>query len=298
MSRLGILGGSGVYQIEGVTVVQEHRIDTPYGAPSSPIIEAEVQHPKNPAGDECSRLFFLARHGRGHRIAPHRINYRANICALSMLGVKQLISISAVGSMRQSIAPGDVVVVDQYIDWTKSRINTFFDREVVAHVSLADPVCAHLKTAAQKAAQAAAQAEPRKLTVHEGGTYLCMEGPQFSTRAESHMYRSWGVGVIGMTAATEARLAREAQLPYATLAMSTDYDCWHEEEDDVSVESVLRVLKDNATLSQAIIKELPRFLPSAASSPVTTALKHAVISSGPYSADLRAELSWLLPELA
>src|SRR5271165_2770827 len=227
---LGIIGGSGLYEIEGLSSVEHVTVETPYGPPSDTVVRGKL-------GD--ATLLFLPRHGRGHRIAPHEIPFRANVCALKKLGATHLVSVSAVGSMKEEIAPGDFVVVDQLIDLTKRRVSTFFEEGVVAHVGFADPVC-HLLSDAL--AQAAARAEAR---VHQDGVYVCIEGPQFSTRAESNLYRSWGVSVIGMTALPEAKLAREAELPYALCALATDYDCWHESEADVSVEAVLAVMKTN-----------------------------------------------------
>jgi len=297
VTTLGVLGGSGVYSIDALRIIAEHDVETPYGRPSAPITEALLEHPQNPAGSTVTRLFFLARHGQGHRLAPHQINYRANICAMKMLGVKQLLSVSAVGSMREDIAPGDVVIVDQYIDWTKGRPSTFFDEGVVAHVSLAEPVCEQLHNSALLAVEAARRVSEQEFEVHHCGTYLCMQGPQFSTRAESQLYRSWGVDVIGMTAATEAKLAREAELPYVTLAFATDYDCWHTEEDDVSVHSVLAVLRANAELSQTIIALLPLYLENHQKSRATGALKHAIISHGPHAPEAIRRLEWLVPGL-
>jgi 5'-methylthioadenosine phosphorylase len=277
---LAIIGGSGLYRIEGLERVEEVRVDTPYGAPSDAVVRGEL-------GD--TTLLFLPRHGRGHRIAPHRINFRANICALKQLGATHLVSISAVGSMREAIAPGHTVVVDQFIDLTRRREATFFDDGIVAHVSFADPVCAALSRAAGDAAERAGA------RVHRGGTYVCIDGPQFSTRAESLLYRSWGVSVIGMTAMPEAKLAREAQLPYALLALATDYDCWHATEEDVTVEAVLAVLNQNVAGAQRTIVELARSLPDAAASPASRALATAIVSapdSVPPAA--RDRLAWLL----
>lgn len=277
---LGVIGGSGVYAMPELTILSEKEVNTPYGSPSGPLVEAQL-------GD--TRLVFLPRHGIRHEIPPHQINYRANICALKLSGVDQVVSLSAVGSMREDIAPGHVVIVDQYIDWTKHRVSTFFEDGIAAHVSLAEPVCKNLAYAAAEAARAAGA------IVHDSGTYICMEGPQFSTRAESHLYRSWGVSVIGMTAMPEAKLAREAELPYATLAFSTDYDCWHDTEDHVSVEAVLAVLKSNASLAQRILRELPARLPDPARSIAAQALKHAVITHDDNKkSEARKRLAWLL----
>jgi 5'-methylthioadenosine phosphorylase len=283
MKTLGIIGGSGLYGISGLQVISEKLMETPYGTPSSPLVEAIY---------EDTRMVFVARHGTSHEHSPSQVNYRANICALKMAGVEQVVSISAVGSMREEIEPGDVVIVDQYIDRTRHRSSSFFEDGIVAHVSLADPVCPYLSEAVARSAQNAGA------TVHRGGTYLCMEGPQFSTRAESGLYRSWGVSVIGMTAMPEAKLAREAQLPYATVAFSTDYDCWHESEEAVSVEGVLAVLRQNADRAHKIIRALPASLPDASASPATRALEHAIISKPPYAPSVSERLSWLLGDVS
>ncbi|MCA9627989.1 MAG: S-methyl-5'-thioadenosine phosphorylase [Myxococcales bacterium] len=281
---LGVIGGSGIYDIPGLESVIQHRHSTPFGDPSDIVTEGTLQLD----GDRV-RLLFLPRHARGHRVSPTHINYRANICALKQLGATHVISLSAVGSMREEIAPGDVVLVDQYIDLTKHRVSTFFDEGVVAHVGFAEPVCQALADAA------AAAVERSGGKVHRGGTYVCMEGPQFSTRAESQLYRSWGVSVIGMTAMPEAKLAREAELPYATIAFATDYDCWHDTEEDVSVEAVLAVLRKNAELAKASVKALAAGLPDPARSVAHQALKHALITSRDHitAADQR-RLGWLL----
>ncbi len=277
---LGVIGGSGIYDIPGLEAVEEQRVQTPFGDPSDSVMRGRLGN---------TTLLFLPRHGRGHRIAPHAINYRANICALKQLGARQVISLSAVGSMREAIAPGHVVVVDQYIDLTKRRIPTFFDDGAAAHVSFADPVCSGLSEALAAAAERAGG------TVHRGGTYVCMEGPAFSTRAESLLYRSWGVSVIGMTAMPEAKLAREAELPYATLALATDYDCWHVTEDAVSVEAVLAVLRANADLAKRVVAEIAAALPDPSSSPASTALRGALITAPEaMSPEVRARLAWLI----
>ena len=241
---VGVIGGSGLYDIEGLTAVHDVRVSTPFGDPSDVITVGTL------AG---IRVAFLSRHGRGHLLNPSGINYRANIYALKSLGVSQVISVSAVGSMKESIRPGDVVVPDQFIDLTKRRVSTFFDEGIVAHVAFGEPICAELAQALQLAgAQVGA-------TLHRGGTYLCMEGPQFSTKAESRLYRQWGVDVIGMTNMPEAKLAREAELCYATLALVTDYDCWHETEEAVTVEAVLGTLRQNVALAKRL---LPVLMPS------------------------------------
>ena len=277
---LGVLGGSGIYEIEGLEVLGHRQVDTPWGAPSDDIVHGRLAD---------RELLFLPRHGRGHRHAPHELNSRANIAALKALGATHLVSLSAVGSMRPEIKPGDVLVVDQFIDLTKKRINTFFESGLVAHVSMADPVCPLLSKALSQCARVAGAC------VHVGGTYVCIEGPQFSTRAESQLYRSWGVSVIGMTALPEARLAREAELPYATLALVTDYDCWHETEEDVSVEGVLLVLRENAKLARNIVGELSKNLPDPRHSNAYRALAHAIITEESARTDAaRERLRWLL----
>jgi 5'-methylthioadenosine phosphorylase len=238
-------------------------------------------------------LLFLPRHGRGHRIPPHAINYRANVCAMKKAGATHLVSVSAVGSMREEIAPGDLVVPDQYIDLTKRRVSTFFDEGVVGHVGFADPTCSDLAAALATAAHDACGGS--KSRVHHGGTYVCMEGPQFSTRAESKLYRTWGVSVIGMTAMPEAKLAREAELPYATLALATDYDCWHESEADVTVEAVIAVMHANVEKARRTVTALARALPDPAKSRATGALASAIMTApDAMSPEAKARLGWLL----
>lgn len=245
--RLAVLGGSGLYELAGLETVERLRLDTPFGAPSDEILVGRV---------EGTEVAFLARHGARHTLLPGEVNYRANLFALKRLGVERVLSASAVGSMREAIRPRDVVLVDQFIDRTRTRPATFFGDGVVVHVGMADPVCEELRTALRRAG------EGTRTRLHDGGTYLCIEGPAFSTRAESRLYRSWEVDVIGMTNATEARLAREAELCYATMALVTDYDCWHEEEEDVSVSAVLDNLRANAevaaTILRGAIRELAR----------------------------------------
>jgi 5'-methylthioadenosine phosphorylase len=236
---VGIIGGSGLYEIDGIGKTEELEVETPFGAPSDRIVSGTLGG---------VRLLFLPRHGRGHRLIPSEIPYRANIYALKKLGAERVISLSAVGSMKENLAPGDVVIPDQFFDRTQGRRDsTFFGDGLVAHVSMADPVCPQLSGILY---EAALEAQAR---VHRGGTYLCIEGPAFSSRAESRIFRTWGVDVIGMTNLPEARLAREAELCYATVAMVTDYDCWHEEHDDVSVEAVLAVFQRNLALARRII---------------------------------------------
>jgi 5'-methylthioadenosine phosphorylase len=236
---VGVIGGSGLYEIDGIEDLREVEISTPFGEPSDAYL--------------CGRLgeasmVFLARHGRGHRISPSEINYRANIWGLKRLGVSRILSASAVGSMREDIVPGHFVAVDQFIDRTRHRADSFFTDGIVAHVMFADPVCESVRKALLGAAREIG------VHVHGGGTYLNMEGPQFSTRAESKLYRTWGVDVIGMTNLQEAKLAREAEMCYATIAMATDYDCWHEEHDDVTVEAVVEIMNRNAGNARKLIK--------------------------------------------
>lgn len=238
IGRIGIIGGSGLYDIEGLEQVRERRVSTPFGKPSDVIVLGSL------AGVP---LAFLSRHGRGHRVSPSEINYRANVYALKSLGVERIISVSAVGSMREHIRPGDVVIPSQFIDLTKRRPSTFFERGIVAHISLAEPICGSLATSLEQAARVVGA------TAHRGGTYVCIEGPQFSMKAESHLYRQWGVDVIGMTNMPEAKLAREAELCYATVALVTDYDCWHETEESVTVEAILATLHRNVALAKQVL---------------------------------------------
>ena len=261
---LGVIGGSGLYELEGLTDVEEVHQRTPFGAPSDVIVAGTL-------GD--TRLLFLPRHGRGHRLPPHRINYRANVLALKMAGAEQILSISAVGSMKDDIHPGDMVVVDQFIDRTRHRIDTFFDDDgVVAHVGFAHPIDAQLASALSTTARRC------DVRVHEGGTYLCMEGPQFSTLAESKLYRSWGVSVIGMTNFPEARLAREAELPYATLAMVTDYDSWKDDEQPVTAEAVVEHVTANADAAKAVVAAAVPNIPSEPDWPEHSALDGALMT--------------------
>jgi 5'-methylthioadenosine phosphorylase len=278
---LGVIGGSGLYELEGLTDVEEVALTTPFGPPSDSIFAGKL-------GD--TRLLFLPRHGRGHRIPPHRINYRANVLALKMAGAEQILSVSAVGSMKEDIHPGEMVVVDQFIDRTRHRVDTFFDDDgVVAHVEFAHPIDEQLAGALTEASKRAGA------TVHAGGTYLCMEGPQFSTLAESQLYRSWGASVIGMTNFPEARLSREAELPYATLAMATDYDCWHEGHDAVTVEAVVAVMQRNVAQAKNIIVELAGAMPDPTGRPATSALAGAIITNpNSISPDVRDKLRPLI----
>lgn len=236
---IGIIGGSGLYGMDGLTQKEWRRVETPFGDPSDELLCGEI------AGQ---RMVFLPRHGRGHRRSPTDLNYRANICAMKMLGVTEIISLSACGSLREALAPGTFVIVDQFIDRTFARAKTFFEPGLVAHVSMAHPVCARLGDRLEAAAK------QNGIPYVRGGTYITMEGPQFSTLAESKLYRAWGCDVIGMTNMPEAKLAREAEICYATVAMVTDYDCWHEDHGAVTVEEVIRVLLANADKAQNLVK--------------------------------------------
>ena len=241
MSVLGVIGGSGVYALDALEDARWEKVASPFGAPSDEVLRGRLH------GIEMA---FLPRHGRGHRIPPSLIDYRANIDALKRCGVTDLVSISACGSLREELSPGTFVLVDQFIDRTVARQSSFFGRGLAAHVSMADPVCARLGDAVEATARA------QGIRLHRGGTYLAMEGPQFSSRAESHLYRSWGCEVIGMTNMPEAKLAREAELCYASVAMVTDYDCWHPHEDDVAVADIVALLARNAALGRQLVTGL------------------------------------------
>jgi len=244
--RIGVIGGSGLYDMEALRIFEERTVETPFGPPSDPFVIGEL---------EGRRVAFLARHGKGHRLLPTELDYRANIFGFKLLGVERILAVGAVGSLKEAYPPGHVVVPDQFIDRTRHRADTFYGDGLVVHVSLADPVCPELTGwLAEAAGEAGAD-------VHRGGTYVCMEGPQFSTRAESFLYRSWGADVIGMTNLQEAKLAREAEICYATLAMVTDYDCWHEEEEAVSVDAVLKILRRNSRTAQDVVRRVVARLP-------------------------------------
>lgn len=280
---LGVIGGSGLYEaFENVEGRRDERVETPFGPPSDALVRGRL------GGVE---LLFLPRHGRGHRFSPTEVNYRANIAALKIAGATHVVAVSAVGSLREGVAPGDLVVVDQFIDLTKRRVSTFFEGVAAAHVSFGDPVCPALAGALAGAAEAASGAR-----VHRGGTYVCMEGPQFSTRAESNLYRSWGCDVIGMTAMPEAKLAREAELPYAVLALCTDYDCWHGGHGEVTVDAVVAMLLKNVAAASRAVEALATRLPDPASSPAHRALEGAVMTAPSLlGAEARARLSFLRP---
>lgn len=261
---IGIIGGSGLYELEGLSDVKSIAVTTPFGEPSDEFITGVL---------DGVRMVFLPRHGKGHRLLPSEVNYRANIYGMKKLGVTRLISVSAVGSMKEEIVPGHIVIPDQFIDRTNAtRANTFFGNGIVAHVQFADPVCAELSDILFAAAQAAGA------TVHMGGTYICMEGPAFSTRAESIMYRSFGVSVIGMTNIPEAKLAREAEICYGVIALATDYDCWHESHEDVSVDAIIATIKKNVAMAKAIIKNAVGLINGERACPCSSAMQYAVIT--------------------
>ena len=261
---IGILGGSGLYEIQGLKNIRSKKISTPFGAPSDAYTLGTLNG---------VTLVFLPRHGKGHRLNPSEINYRANIYGMKMLGVEYLLSMSAVGSMKEEIPPRDVVIVDQFIDRTKGiRPATFFEKGLVAHLGFSEPVCSNL---AQVAYAATKKITPK---VHPKGTYVCIEGPQFSTRAESHLYRSWNVDVIGMTNLPEAKLAREAEICYATLAFSTDYDCWKEDEEAVTAHNVLEVIQSNVETAKKIIQEVAKNIPKTRKCTCKDALKYAFVT--------------------
>lgn len=262
---IGVVGGSGLYAIDALENAQSIRVESPWGEASDELVIGEI------AG---KRFVFLPRHGRGHRISPSDLNFRANIDVLKRAGCTDLISLSAVGSLREDLQPGKFVIVDQFIDRTFAREKSFFGAGLVAHVSMADPVCDRLSDMAEVAAKAAGA------DVHRGATYLAMEGPQFSSRAESELYRQWGCDLIGMTAMPEAKLAREAELPYALVAMVTDYDCWRENTDNVEVHDILETLRANADLAAQTIVEFAKALPDKRSaSPLDTVLDQAIITA-------------------
>jgi 5'-methylthioadenosine phosphorylase len=263
-AEIGIIGGSGLYEMEGLTGKKAVRLKTPFGAPSDAYLLGNL---------EGRSVAFLSRHGRGHRLLPTEINFRANIWGMKELGVERIISVSAVGSMKEKLRPGHVAVPDQFYDHTRRRTSTFFGEGVVAHVSFANPVCGDLAQVLLKAGRGTGA------VIHEGGVYLCIEGPQFSTLAESLIYRQWGVDVIGMTNVTEAKLAREAEICYATIALVTDYDCWHQEMESVTVEGVLEILHKNVALSQRIIRNAVPQIDSYRNCACATALQNAVITS-------------------
>ena len=274
MITIGIIGGSGLYDMAELTDREEERILTPFGEPSAPYVTGTLRG---------KRVAFLARHGLGHRLLPTELNFRANIFGFKTLGVEYLLSASAVGSLKDQYRPLDMLVPDQFFDRTRGRVSTFFGRGLVAHVGFAHPFCTPLSDTVHRAAQAAglgpaaAGASPAPV-VHKGGTYVCMEGPQFSTLAESQLYRSWGMDVIGMTNLQEAKLAREAEICYATIALITDYDCWHPSHDQVTVDMIIANLTENARNAQQVIAEAVAVLPFERTCECASALQHAIIT--------------------
>jgi len=260
-ATIGVIGGSGLYDIEGLKEIEEHDVSTPFGKPSDPIVVGTL---------EGRRVAFLPRHGRGHRILPGEVNVRANIYALKSLGVERIIAVNACGSMKEEIAPSDIVIPDQIIDRTKGRDSTFFGNGLVVHVSFAEPFCAELSEVLFEAAEAVGA------KVHKGGTYVCIEGPRFSSKAESKMHRLWDVDIIGMTAIPEAVLAREAEICYASLALSTDYDVWHETQAPVTAEMVVQTILKNVETAKNAIKEVVPRVPSERGCDCATALSVAI----------------------
>jgi len=260
---LAVIGGSGLYNMKGVKIVEERRVETPFGEPSDAITVAEL---------DSVRLLFLPRHGKDHRILPSEINYRANLCGLKMMGATRVVSVSAVGSMKENIHPGEIVIVDQFFDRTWGRPNTFFGDGVVGHVPFGDPVCGDMADTLHHAAK------DLGIPVHKGGTYICIQGPTFSSRAESRIFRTWNVDVIGMTNLPEARLAREAELCYATLALVTDYDCWRSGEEDVSIDAILGIIGKNVSNAQEIIRRSAEKLMKGAVCKCMRALDHVIVT--------------------
>jgi 5'-methylthioadenosine phosphorylase len=262
-AEIGIIGGSGLYSMPGFADAKELRQQTPFGDPSDAYVLGTL------AG---RKVAFLARHGRGHRISPSELNFRANIYGFKLLGVERIVSVSAVGSLKEEHKPLDFVIPDQFFDRTRHRIDTFFGDGVVAHIAFADPICGEMAAVVQSACKNAG------VTGKRGGTYVCMEGPQFSTKAESNVYRSWGMDVIGMTNLQEAKLAREAEICYVTIAMVTDYDCWHPHHDSVTVEQILAVLSKNAENASNVVRETVAALPKGRSCKCGSALSHAILT--------------------
>jgi 5'-methylthioadenosine phosphorylase len=261
---IGIIGGSGLYEMEGFENVEEIAVETPFGAPSDALVVGDL---------EGQRVAFLPRHARGHRILPHELNFRANVFAMKTLGVQWILSVSAVGSLKEQYEPRHMLIPDQFVDRTRQRISTFFGRGLVAHVAFAHPFCANLSRVMEGACREAGA------THHVGGSYVCIEGPMFSTRAESELYRSWDMDVVGMTNLQEAKLAREAEICYSTLAMITDYDCWHPEHDSVTAEQIVAVLGENARTARAILRAAIRKLPIGRDCECESALKTALITA-------------------
>lgn len=265
-ATIGVIGGSGLYHMEGLTDIEEVSVETPFGSPSDNFIIGTL---------EGTRVAFLARHGRGHKLMPTELPFRANIYAMKTLGVERILSASAVGSLKEELKPLDIVIPDQFFDRTRGRISTFFGDGIVAHITFADPVCRELCDILEESGRSL-----EGLNIHRGGTYLCMEGPAFSTKAESHVYRSWGMSVIGMTNLQEAKLAREAEICYSTIALVTDYDCWHESHDAVTVEMVIEHLKQNVVNAQRLIKAaISKLAGRKRTCKCASALKHAILTA-------------------
>jgi 5'-methylthioadenosine phosphorylase len=280
VTTIGVIGGSGLYELEGLEDVRWKRVRTPFGDPSDEYCVGRFEE---------RTVVFLPRHGRGHRVMPSELNFRANIWGLKSLGVEWIVSISAVGSMKDHIRPLDLVIPDQFVDLTKRRVSSFFGNGIVGHVGMADPVCPDLAAALEKAARAVGA------TVHRGGTYVCIEGPQFSSKAESRIYRSWGVDVIGMTNMPEAKLAREAELCYATLALATDYDVWHESHETVTVEAVIANLLKNVVTAKEVLRRLIPEIGPPRACPCPELLKNAIITNpGVFPPSTRRALDLLL----
>ncbi|MGB3691926.1 MAG: S-methyl-5'-thioadenosine phosphorylase [Spirulinaceae cyanobacterium] len=266
-AKIGIIGGSGLYKMDALQDVEEVKVDTPFGSPSDALIVGKI---------EGIQVAFLARHGRNHHLTPSELPFRANIHAMKQLGVEYLISASAVGSLKEAAKPLDMVIPDQFIDRTKNRVSTFFGEGIVGHIAFGEPICPNL---AKVLGDAVESLQLSEVTLHRGGTYVCMEGPAFSTKAESHLYRSWDATIIGMTNLPEAKLAREAEIAYATLALVTDYDCWHPDQDSVTVEMVIGNLQRNATNAQKVIQTAVKNLGSNPPESVAhSALKYAIIT--------------------
>ncbi len=279
-AEIGIIGGSGLYQMPGLSDTRERRLETPFGEPSDAYVLGTL---------EGRTVAFLARHGRGHRKMPSELNFRANIHGFKQLGCERIISLSAVGSLKEEHRPLEFIIPDQFYDRTRRRVSTFFGEGVVAHVAFADPVCAEVAQAAQSGCDAAGVVGKR------GGTYLCIEGPQFSTKAESNVYRSWGMDVIGMTNLQEAKLAREAEICYATLAMVTDYDCWHPAHDSVTVEQIVAVLMKNAAHACTVVREAVKVMPRQRGCKCGSALATAIMTDAKLiPAEVRKRLALLL----
>jgi 5'-methylthioadenosine phosphorylase len=279
-AEIGIIGGSGLYTMPGLSNTREERVSTPFGEPSDAFVLGDL---------EGRKVAFLARHGRGHKLLPSELNFRANIYAMKKLGIEWIISVSAVGSLKEEHKPTDFVMTDQFIDRTFHRESTFFGNGIVAHVSFGDPVCSIVSKALVDACASVG------VVGKTGGTYVCMEGPQFSTRAESNLYRSWGADVIGMTNLQEAKLAREAEMSYATMAMVTDYDCWREGHDDVTVEQIVAVLNQNASNAAKVVRAAVAVLPKDRPSPYASALQYAILTNpAAIPAETREKLDLLI----